>query len=140
MPLAPQEIRTFFVTSVTAGRRSIFQVERNAQLFIAVLSDNREKRRFALHAYVIMPDHFHLILTPAPDVPLERAMQFIKGGFSFRLKSKGDVWEKSFRSIASKTQPTTAITVLTSSKIPSRLTSPKSRRILRSHPQRILRR
>jgi len=33
---------------------------------------------------------------PAPDVSLEKAMQFIKGGFSFRLKSKLDVWERSF--------------------------------------------
>ena len=43
-----------------------------------------------------MPDHFHALITPAPDVSLEKAMQFIKGGFSFRLKSKFDVWERSF--------------------------------------------
>ena len=49
-----------------------------------------------MHAFVIMPDHFHALITPAPDVSLEKAMQFIKGGFSFRLKSKHDVWERSF--------------------------------------------
>ena len=43
-----------------------------------------------------MPDHFHAVLTPAPDVSLEKAMQYIKGGFSFRLKSKLDVWMRSF--------------------------------------------
>ena len=43
-----------------------------------------------------MPDHFHALLTPAPEVSLEKAMQFIKGGFSFRLKSKLDVWMRSF--------------------------------------------
>ena len=43
-----------------------------------------------------MPEHFHALLTPAPDVSLEKAMQFIKGGFSFRLKSKRDVWTRSF--------------------------------------------
>jgi putative transposase len=43
-----------------------------------------------------MPDHFHAILTPEPDISLEKAMQFIKGGFSFRLKSKRDVWMRSF--------------------------------------------
>jgi putative transposase len=43
-----------------------------------------------------MPDHLHLLLTPAPDVSIEKAMQYIKGGFSFRLKSKMPVWEKSF--------------------------------------------
>jgi len=43
-----------------------------------------------------MPDHFHALITPAPEVSLEKAMQFIKGGFSFRLKSKLDVWMRSF--------------------------------------------
>lgn len=49
-----------------------------------------------MHAFVIMPDHFHALITPAPDVSLEKAVQFIKGGFSFRLKSKLDVWMRSF--------------------------------------------
>jgi putative transposase len=43
-----------------------------------------------------MPEHFHALITPAPEVSLEKAMQFIKGGFSFRLKSKLDVWMRSF--------------------------------------------
>jgi putative transposase len=96
MPLAPQEIRTFFVTTVTAQRRRLFQVDRNSLLLIQVLQENRAKSRLKLHAFVIMPDHLHLLLTPACDVSLEKAMQYIKGGFSFRLKSKFDVWEKGF--------------------------------------------
>jgi putative transposase len=43
-----------------------------------------------------MPDHIHALITPAADVSLEKAVQFIKGGFSFRLKSKRDVWERSY--------------------------------------------
>jgi putative transposase len=43
-----------------------------------------------------MPDHIHLLLTPAPEISLEKAIQYIKGGFSFRLKSKLDVWERSY--------------------------------------------
>ena len=39
-----------------------------------------------------------MLLTPAPEVSLEKAMQFIKGGFSFLLKSKLDVWERSYDS------------------------------------------
>jgi len=93
---APQELRTYFVTSVTANRRRLFQVETTANLFLEVLQDNRCKGHFALHAFVVMPDHFHALLTPAQDVSLEKAMQFIKGGFSFRLKSKLDVWSRSF--------------------------------------------
>jgi putative transposase len=97
MPLAPQEIRTFFTTSVTANRRRLFQTERNAELLLHVLQKNSQKGRFQLHAYVIMPDHIHLLLTPAENISLEKAMQYIKGGFSFQLKSPFDVWERSFK-------------------------------------------
>jgi putative transposase len=97
MRLAPQEIRTFFTTAVAANRRRLFQTERNAELLLRILQDNRQKGRFKLHAYVIMPDHIHLLLTPAEDVSIEKAMQYIKGGFSFHLKSAFDVWERSFK-------------------------------------------
>jgi putative transposase len=97
MPLpAPQELRTYFITTVTANRRRLFQVEANANLLIDTLTHYREQNRYQLHAFVIMSDHFHAILTPSPDVSLEKSMQFIKGGFSFRLKSRLDVWTKSF--------------------------------------------
>jgi len=96
MPFAPQEIRTFFVTTNTAGRRRLFQVESNAELLLNVLREDREKRRYRLHAFVLMPDHVHLLLTPAENVSLEKAVQYVKGGFSFRLKSKLSVWQPSF--------------------------------------------
>ena len=97
MPLAvPQELRTYFTTTVTANRRRLFQVERNAQLLLDTLAHYRDQGRFELHAFVVMPDHVHAILTPASDVSLEKAMQYIKGGFSFRLKSKLEVWSRSF--------------------------------------------
>lgn len=96
MRFAPQEIRTYFVTGVTAQRHRLFQISANAELLRRTLLDYRHQGRFLLHAFVIMPDHFHAIITPVPDVSLEKAMQYIKGGFSFRLKSNRDVWMRSF--------------------------------------------
>ncbi len=96
MRLAPQETRTYLVTAVTAQRRRLFQVTATAELLEQTILDYRGQGKFLLHAYVIMPDHFHALITPSPDVSLEKAMQFIKGGFSFRLKSKLDVWMRSF--------------------------------------------
>ena len=47
-----------------------------------------------------MRNHVHLILTPAPLVSLEKAMQFIKGGLSYRAKREmifnGEIWQKSY--------------------------------------------
>jgi len=100
MSLAPQEVRTFFVTSVTVARRAIFQTARMADLLMDVLKENRNRERFLLHEFVIMPEHFHLLLTPATDVPLEKAVQYVKGGFSFRAKRELDfqsaIWQESF--------------------------------------------
>jgi putative transposase len=49
---------------------------------------------------VIMPNHFHLLLTPAAEIPLEKALQFIKGGFSYRAKWEInfplEIWQASF--------------------------------------------
>lgn len=97
MDPAPQEIRTFFVTANTANRRRLFQVGANVELLLDLIREDRARGRYEIHAYVVMPDHIHLLLTPAFDVSLEKAIQFIKGGFSFRLKSKMKVWQGSFR-------------------------------------------
>ena len=64
------------------------------------MQNKRREGRFLLHEFVVMPDHFHLIVTPAEDVSLEKALQYIKGGFSFRVKKElalnSLVWEESF--------------------------------------------
>jgi putative transposase len=87
--------RTFFVTTVTAARRPIFRRESAANLMIETLAHYRDERKYLLHEFVIMPDHVHLLLTPAREISLERSMQFIKGGFSFRLHV-GHIWQASF--------------------------------------------
>jgi len=94
MRFAEQELRTYFVTFSTSGRRRIFQVEANAALMMGTIESYRNQGRFLLHAFVVMPDHVHVLITPAPDVSLEKAIQFMKGGFSFRLKSRFPAWER----------------------------------------------
>jgi putative transposase len=89
-------MRTYSVTAITAGRRSLFQVAATAELFIDTIQTYRLKQKFELYGFVVMPDHVHLLLTPAPDTPLEKTVQLIKGGFSFRLKHKPEVWERGY--------------------------------------------
>jgi putative transposase len=85
------------VTSSTWGRRALFQKERWARLLIDTLYHYRGSA-YLLHEFVIMPDHFHAILTP--QASLEKAVQFIKGGFSYRVEKELDsnleVWQKGF--------------------------------------------
>jgi putative transposase len=90
--------RTFFVTSITWHRVPIFRVGARARLLIEVLLGYRDQGRYLLHEFVVMPDHIHLLLTPAGEVSLEKAVQFIKGGYSYRLRKveKIQVWQEGF--------------------------------------------
>ena len=92
--------RTFFATTKTSMGRALFQSERNATLLIDVLRSYVAAGKFQLHDFVIMPDHLHLLLTVTGDTTIERAMQLIKGGFSYRLKKElgylGEVWQRGF--------------------------------------------
>ena len=88
--------RTFFITSVTAQRKALFSRDATADLLVDVFLHYRGQGKYLLHDFVIMPDHFHALITPADAISLERAVQFIKGGFSFRLKSSLPVWQASF--------------------------------------------
>ena len=88
---------TYFVTSQTWQRRTLFRNPQWAELFLNTLHSYRG-RAYLLHEYVLMPEHFHVLITPS--VALERAVQFIKGGFSFQAKkqlgSSMEVWQVGF--------------------------------------------
>jgi putative transposase len=89
--------QTYFVSSQTVDRQPFFRHERWAILMQEVLQHYRGDS-YLLHAYVVMPDHIHLIISPKGA--LERAMQNIKGGFSFPAKSafkwKHNIWQVGF--------------------------------------------
>jgi putative transposase len=84
---------TYFITTATHNRRRLFQLESNATLLLETLDHYRAS--YLLHAYVVMPDHVHLLITPT-GVTIERTMQLIKGGFSHRLASRLPVWQRGF--------------------------------------------
>jgi putative transposase len=95
--------RTFFVTSSICDKRRLLQSDRSAGLFVRVLYDYRSQRKFRLHEFVVMPDHFHVLLTVECEMTIERAVQFIKGGFGFRagreLGVVAPVWQKGYSEV-----------------------------------------
>ena len=95
--------RTFFATTKTSLGRPLLQSERNATLFIDVLRSFVAAGKFRVHDFVVMPDHVHLLLTVGGNISIEKAMQFIKGGFSYRLKKElgysGEVWQRGFSEV-----------------------------------------
>ncbi|MBS1802630.1 MAG: transposase [Acidobacteria bacterium] len=87
----------YFVSTQTARRQPFFRHDRWAKLCEATIL-HYVGNGYSLHAYVVMPDHLHLLITP--NESLEKAVQLIKGGFSFRAKNefawKADIWQPGF--------------------------------------------
>ncbi|HXT72389.1 MAG TPA: transposase [Candidatus Angelobacter sp.] len=91
---------TYFVTSRTWQGRQLFIGPDICEMFVESLLGYREQGHYALHAFVLMPEHFHVLITPAEGVTLERAAQFIKGGSAHRLREERKlaftVWQRGF--------------------------------------------
>ena len=83
--------------------KRLLQSERNAELLIDVLRSLVAEHAFNLHDFVVMPDHIHLLLTVGEGMTIEKAMQFVKGRFSHRLKRElgyaGEVWQRGFSEV-----------------------------------------
>jgi REP-associated tyrosine transposase len=78
--------RIFFTTAKTCMTRCLLQTERNALLFIDVLRCYVAAGKFQLHDFVVMPNHIHLLIEVDQATTIEKAMQLIKGRFSYRVK------------------------------------------------------
>ena len=91
---------SYFVTTKTSQNRALFRVTEIAEIVVETILDYRRKGEYLLHEFVLMPDHLHVMLTPSPTLSLEKVMQFIKGGSSFRLHRqrarKTDLWHAGF--------------------------------------------
>ena len=89
--------QTYMVTTNTWERRGLFRNECWARLLLDTLYHYRGSA-YLLDEFVIMPDHIHVLVSPTTS--LEKAVQFIKGGFSYRAKKElgfgGEIWETSF--------------------------------------------
>jgi putative transposase len=95
--------RTFFVTSSTWGKTALLQSDRAARLLIDVLQHYRKHGKYLLHEFVIMPDHFRVLITVGSEMTVEKAVQLMKGGFAFRagreLGFRAPVWQKGFSEV-----------------------------------------
>jgi putative transposase len=91
-------METYALTTTTYQRRALFVVTRHAELLVKTIFHYRDQGRFQLHGFVVMPEHLHVLLTPAPNQTIERCAQCVKGGFSHEVRAQftGEVWQVGF--------------------------------------------
>jgi len=91
---------SYFITTKCWQSRAIFQVPETAEILIETLLNYRDREAYALHEFVVMPDHLHLLLTPSSTTSVEKSMQFIKGRSSHQIhkarNQKMEIWQVGF--------------------------------------------
>jgi putative transposase len=84
------------------NRQAIFFEDTDRRAFLSALSEALETHQCALHAYVLMTNHVHLLITPRGDVGLGGTMQALGrryvGHVNRRYARTGTLWEGRFKS------------------------------------------
>ena len=84
------------------NRQAIFASTADYMLLLALLKENAQKFGIAVHAYVLMTNHFHLLATPEQSDGLPLMMQAVGRSyvryFNDAQHRSGTLWEGRYRS------------------------------------------
>jgi len=83
-------------------RMEIFEDADDYEYFLKLLYDGLKKESIELHAYCLMPNHFHLLLVPTVEGSLSRLMQWVMTShvryYHKKHKTSGHVWQGRYKS------------------------------------------
>jgi len=101
-----------FVYHITVrgnGRSDIFLEARDFRRFLKKLKEYKEKLKFFLYAYVLMPNHFHLLLEPTARGTITKIMQALTTAYAMYFNKKythvGHVFQGRFHSLIVEKEP-----------------------------------
>jgi putative transposase len=84
------------------NRQAIFASQADYQTLLNLLLENTQKFKVAIHAYVLMPNHFHLLATPETADGLPQMMQAVGRRyvrwFNDAQGRTGTLWEGRYKS------------------------------------------
>lgn len=93
--------RPVFITAVCHHRMPCIQSDWQKELLLAIMREVKSAFGFSMHAYVILDDHFHWMITP-DNSGLSKVMQSIKLRYAHRYKKKIEnvenvmLWQRRF--------------------------------------------
>ncbi len=90
----------YFVTAGTQDRRCLFRDTRLCQILVENLQFYRDRMKFGLHGYVIMPDHVHILVTPRQPATISDIIRNFKSYSSKEVQKalgmRGPIWQRRF--------------------------------------------
>jgi len=90
------------------NRQPIVLNDTDRDTLLGLVTENARKHRVALHAYVLMDNHFHLLLTPDTDDGVPQMMQAVGRRyvryFNDSHQRSGTLWEGRYKSTLIQTE------------------------------------
>lgn len=84
------------------NRQAIFGGTADYELLLGLVDEHARKQHVAIHGYVLMSNHFHLLATPETEEGIPQLMQAVGRGyvrnFNLRHGRTGTLWEGRYRS------------------------------------------
>jgi putative transposase len=88
----PQGLKRYYgsgdlhcITCSCYQRRRLLGIPRRRELFLRLLEETRLKYRFVVLGYVVMPEHFHLLICEPQVGDPSKVMQVVKQRFAQRI-------------------------------------------------------
>lgn len=91
------------------NRQAVFLTDADRRVFLDLLRDSAARHAIAVHAYVLMDNHFHLLVTPPSAEALSRFMQAQGRGYVRHVNDthhrSGTLWEGRYRAAVLQAEP-----------------------------------
>ena len=91
------------------NRQPVFVDREDREFFLAQLAELAQRERVQVHAYVLMDNHLHLLLTPQQEGGLSRLMQSLGRSyvrrFNLRHGRSGTLWARALPGCATSNSP-----------------------------------
>ena len=104
-------LRRFFAPGISVhviqrgnNRVKIFGIRDDYEHFLELLRSSARRWSVAVHAYVLMTNHFHLLVTPTSEPGLPKMMKSLDGGYvryyNQRHERVGTLWSGRYRGLS----------------------------------------
>ena len=84
-----------FITCSCYHRQQQLGTPQRRDLLLRILEEARQKYRFVVHGYVVMPEHFHLLMTEPELGDPSVVMKVLKERFTKKLRTESKSEDKS---------------------------------------------
>ena len=100
LPRVDLPSHTYALTCCVDRRRRLFAEADLADALIALWVEARDRGDLVLHGYVVMPDHYHVLVTLTGAPSVSNVVQRLHGAFGRMVRARGfrgrRVWQRRF--------------------------------------------